>query len=434
MTALRLWWRLRRTDRNLVVLVLPLIAFAVATGALLIVLGGLSGFAGRTGPDQEVYLILAQTAAVLLVVPVLTLGGAAARLSVARRNERLAMLRLAGATTMTVRIMTLADAASQALAGAVGGVVLCLAALPAVALIPFQGRPFTWAELLLPAPYALAAVGGVVLLATGSALTSMLGVSITPLGVAQRVSPRRLSILRVLVTVVVLIAWALVMQQPNVTMILVVLGVCLAVANLIGPFVLWVCGHVARRLARSAPQLIAARRLLDDPRAAWRSVGGIAMITYIAGLLAIAPAMARDLGQLAIDIQTGSMVTLVIAAILAAVSAGVTQTARLFDQQAQYRNLHLAGTDPSVLRATRLREIWLPYSAAVIISMVAALAVVAPIGLSLAFDGAQGMITFGIVVAGSLALVMTAVAVTNPLVNRVALGTWSSARAVSPAR
>ena len=160
------------------------------------------------------------------------------------------------------------------------------------------------------------------------------------------------------------------------------------------------------------------------------------MITYIAGLLAIAPAMARDLGQLAVDIQTGSMVTLVIAAILAAVSAGVTQTARLFDQQAQYRNLHLTGTDPAVLRAARLREIWLPYSAAVIISMVAALVVVAPIGLMLAFDGAQGMITFVIVivVAGSLALVMAAVAVTNPLVNRVALGTWSSARAAQPGR
>lgn len=53
----------------------------------------------------------------------------------------------------------------------------------------------------------LAAVGGVVVLATGSALTSMLAVTISPLGVAQRVSPRRMSLLRVLITMVVLVGW-----------------------------------------------------------------------------------------------------------------------------------------------------------------------------------------------------------------------------------
>lgn len=60
------------------------------------------------------------------------------------------------------------------------------------------------------------------------------------------------------------------MREPTITMILVLLGICLTVANMVGPFVLWVCGHAARRLARTAPQLIAARRRLDDPRAPWR--------------------------------------------------------------------------------------------------------------------------------------------------------------------
>jgi len=78
---------MRRSDSTGPLLVLPPIAFAFATGALLTVLGGLSAFAHRPGPDSEVYLIFAQTATVLLVVPVITLGGAAARLSVSRRNR-----------------------------------------------------------------------------------------------------------------------------------------------------------------------------------------------------------------------------------------------------------------------------------------------------------------------------------------------------------
>lgn len=73
-------------------------------------------------------------------------------------------------------------------------------------------------------------------------------------------------------------------------------------------------------------------------------------------------------------------------------SAEITQTARLFDQQTQYRNLHLAGTDAAVLRAARMRETWLPYPAAV----------------------------------GALGLVMAAVSITNPLVTKVAHGTLRS--------
>lgn len=99
------------------------------------------------------------------------------------------------------------------------------------------------------------------------------------------------------------------------------------------------------------------------------------MIPDIAGLLAIAPALARDMGQLAVDIQTGSVLTLAIAAILAAVSAAV-----------------------SALRAARLRDL-----AALLggISMLAAMVLVAPVGLMLAFEG---VLTFLVVVAGSLAL------------------------------
>ena len=45
-----------------------------------------------------IYQALAVIALVLLVVPLVSLGGAAARLSARRRDDRLATLRLLGAT------------------------------------------------------------------------------------------------------------------------------------------------------------------------------------------------------------------------------------------------------------------------------------------------------------------------------------------------
>ena len=57
------------------------------------------------------------------------------------------------------------------------------------------------------------------------------------------------------------------------------------------------------------------------------------------------------------------------------------------------------------------------------IATVAALALIAPVGLTMAFQGLQGVLTFLLVVAGSLGLVLAAVAVTNPLLTRLVSGT-----------
>ena len=98
MVAVRLWWRLaQRQESQRLTVGLTLIAFATSTGVLLTVLGGLGAFSARNGSGE--YVLLAQIATVILVVPVVTLGGAAARLAVARRDQRLAALRLVGATS-----------------------------------------------------------------------------------------------------------------------------------------------------------------------------------------------------------------------------------------------------------------------------------------------------------------------------------------------
>ena len=161
--ALSLWWRIRALDarHDRVPGLLSVIAFAVATGALLVSLGGLRAFETRnaddvSGPDAlwptigETYVTLAWVAVTCLVIPILTLGGVAARLAIARRDQRLAALRLSGATSAQVTVMTLAEAATQALVGALAGVLVYGAALPPVAQLDFQGRPFEVSELVLP--------------------------------------------------------------------------------------------------------------------------------------------------------------------------------------------------------------------------------------------------------------------------------------------
>ena len=115
--------------------VLSVVAFAVTTAFGLSVLGGLLGFIGRVDdPPQalvsdgtsaketaEVYVVLAAIAVVLLVVPLVSLAGAAARMGVSRRDARLATLRLLGVTAREVRLVTAVETAAQGLAGAVLG-------------------------------------------------------------------------------------------------------------------------------------------------------------------------------------------------------------------------------------------------------------------------------------------------------------------------
>ncbi|QGN34883.1 hypothetical protein [Microlunatus sp. Gsoil 973] len=433
MIALRLWWLLlrRQTDQRLTIL-LALVAFGVTTGALLTVLGGLGAFIGRSTDDSGgLYVLLAQIATVILIIPVITLGGSAARLSISRRDDRLAALRLAGATNVQVGAIAVADAAAQALAGALLGVLLYLIAVPGVALITFQGRPFAWSELLVtPAVLALTIVG-VVGLATVSACLTLARIAVSPLGVARRSSPKRVSAIRIGVALVVLLAWApvtkLLGSDAGLIVGMIVFGLCFAVLNLIGPFVLGLIGRLGVSRANTVPKLLAARRLTEDPRSAWRPVAGVTLATFIAGVLSIGPAIAANqpsgtdpaVAYLPADMMTGSLVTLVIAALLAAVSVGVNQAARVYDLRDQYQMLHLIGTDVPVLKQARLRETALPLIASVAIAAIISLIMVAPFGIMLIGQAPGGIATFAGGIVVSLALVLVAVQLSQPLVERV---------------
>ncbi len=239
---------------------------------------------------SEFYVFLAMVGVVLVTVPLLSLGGAAARLGVARRNERLAALRLVGATGRQVLGLAGVEALAAAAAGVVIGVVGYAALLVPVGLVPFQGAGLG-ADLWLGAA-RVAAVAGVVLLLTGvSALVGLRSVVVTPLGVVHRHTPRGLRALRALVAAAVLVAWAAVSGGATLTGILVFLLLIFGVLTLVGPWVLGLWGRIRCRTARSVPQMLAARRLVDDPRGAWRIVGGLALAAFVAGTVSVVAAI-----------------------------------------------------------------------------------------------------------------------------------------------
>lgn len=405
-TALRTWVLLRkrdagRTDPQRLVGVLAVLAFAVTTAVALLVLGGFQAFAERAAAapaedyDAGMYVMLAGTASGLLLIPLVTLGGAASRLAVARRDERLAALRLAGATTSQVSTLALLDSTLQAAAGAAIGAVAYFGLIP----------------LVLPPLTVLA----VVLVALVSAAASLRRVAITPLGVAARQAPPGLHWTRVVPALVVSAGFVVLWnsgQAPLIVLVLFLLG-GLAVINLVGPWLMGVIGRIAVKRAKDAAGLVAARRLVDAPKTAWRSVGGVALATFVASMAAAAALFAAgDADTMLADIGTGGQLTLVIAAVVAATSTGVMQAGRIIDQRTEYRALHLAGTDIRVMDRARLLEVGIPLIAAVLLATAAASVFLVPaLGI--------GLFTQPVVVGQYLVSVVGACAL-------VLAGSWAS--------
>ncbi|GAA3927606.1 hypothetical protein GCM10023085_06030 [Actinomadura viridis] len=248
---------------------------------------------GAVSLRSQIYRALMVIAAVLMVVPLLVFGGAAARLTVARRDERLAALRLVGATPGQVVALTTAEAVLTAAAGSLTGALVYAAAIPALGRIPVGGgRSFTgdlWPGVL-PVAGVLVAVP---LLVGVSAVAGLRRVVVSPLGVAQRVTPPALRAVRLIVLVALVLAFGIVggglagMGNAGLVILLVFLALAFLGLNLVGPWVAALLGRVVVGTARGPAWLLAGRRLVDDPRSAWRTVAGIALGGFVAGFLSL---------------------------------------------------------------------------------------------------------------------------------------------------
>jgi Predicted permease. len=98
------------------------------------------------------YQDLTKLATLLVIVPLLVLGASSARLSVSRRDSRLAMLRLVGAAPGRIAGMAAAEAALTGAAGALAGALGYAALLPLAAKVPVAGGSWYASDLWVGDP------------------------------------------------------------------------------------------------------------------------------------------------------------------------------------------------------------------------------------------------------------------------------------------
>ncbi|MFJ4174230.1 FtsX-like permease family protein [Microbacterium sp. NPDC089696] len=425
---------LRPTPGQNAVLALPIVAFALVTTLVLTVVGGAQSFWSWTDDMAGLYQALAAIALVLLVVPLAGLGGAAARLSARRRDERLSTLRLLGVTPAGVGIATVVESLLVAGIGAVVGVLGSVALSPLIGLIPFRGEPLGLTSVLLPPLTVIAVVAGILLIAAGSAALGLRRVAISPLGVRMRSTVSTVHWFRAVIAVAVLVlAFVLITVFPSIagltTTIVVLAGLfaaALAVLNVLGPWVLKITATRQLRRAERPERLLAARTVLDSPKAAWRQVSGISMASFMAvfagtgvSLLSLmdGEGSSQDATLIA-DIRTGLIITLVGSFLMVAASVGVNQAAAILDERELHRSLHDLGVPLETVDAARRRAIMSPLLITAIGSALCAAALVLPLlGIAL-ITAPISLITIAAVVAIGVGVVWTTTRITRPLLAR----------------
>jgi len=242
-----------------------------------------------TAPGPEVFTPFFRYAfgvGVLAVLfPVLILIGTATRLAAARREERFAALRLAGATPRDISVIAAVDSVISALAGTILGIGVFLVARPWLAGAQLTGTRYFSLEVT---PTVWGYLAMLVAVPAASAVASLLAlrrVRISPLGVSRRTSPPPPSAWRLLtlgIGLVLFVVGLLATTKKSIGtpaypgLLIVMIGLVIA-----GP---WFTATVARWCAGvlgGPSPLLATRRLEDNPKAAFRAVRGLVLAVFL---------------------------------------------------------------------------------------------------------------------------------------------------------
>ncbi|MDX6418514.1 MAG: hypothetical protein QOG28_3134 [Trebonia sp.] len=253
-----------------------------------------------SAPGQEVFSPFFRYAfgvGVLAVVfPMLVLISTATRLAANRREERFAALRLVGGTPGDVRIVATVEAVLSGFIGAVLGTGIFLLVRPALAGAALVGTQYFESELTPTAAGYVAMLIGVPIAAAIAALVSLRRVQISPLGVTRRATPKPPTFWRLIALVIGVGVFVYGLSKTTRDgigapaypgLILTMIGLVIA-----GP---WLTAQAARlfgRSARGSSALLAARRLADNPKAAFRAVSGLTLAVFLGTMVGlIVPAL-----------------------------------------------------------------------------------------------------------------------------------------------
>lgn len=422
-------------------ILLPGFAFLAVTALLAIVVGGAQTFWRYDDEFAGLYIALAVIALTLLSVPLVSLGAAAARLSARRRDDRLAILRLLGATGRATARLAVVEATAIAVVGALLGVLVAYAVAPLVGLIHFRGEALGTAGVALPlwGSAGLAVFVGIV--AAVSARLSLRRVIISPLGVITKQSAPKVpwgqALLAVGAILIVSVLMNAIGQFSGSGAFIAILGFGFAIAllsiDLIGAWVLALFGHAKARRAQKPEDLLAARFVLESPRTAWRQVSGVAMSSFVAvvagsGIALMdmgTPSDAAEVDPLAqhfvADITTGIIITVIGTFVMVACSVAVNQAAQILDRKDVSRSLDIMGMPLATQDAARRGATMLPLLLASLGSAILGAIVLFPlVGIAIILAPLSLAVTLSSIVIG-IAVVSLTLRATRPLLRQVVL-------------
>lgn len=254
------------------------------------------------------YRELGLVAVALVIVPAMMLVGSSARLTAARRERRLAALRLAGATPWGVRALAAGETTLGAAAGALVGVAAARLVAPLLRGVEVAGGSWFGSDLALPLARAALLAAVAIGISVVVAVASLRRVAASPLGVARASNARSARWPRVLAlvgsVVVMVLAASSASNGGSTVAMIAALAMVMASLALVGPWITSLIGRLLTTAARRPSTLIAGRRIREDPGASYRAVSAVVLAGMVAGFLAIVvPTAASLTGAAASDRQ-----------------------------------------------------------------------------------------------------------------------------------
>ena len=230
-------------------------------------------------------------AAIALTLPLMIFIATATRLAAARREERYAAMRLVGSTARQVNVLASVDVAAGAVLGTLAGAAVFTALRPVVAAVPVTGTRFFVHDVTPTAVGYVAVAVGVPVAAVTAALWSLRRVRISPLGVSRKATPAPPSAWRILPLLAGagLFVGGVVANSDGPSEVVVYPGLILVMLGLViaGPWLTLQAARLLVRVVRGPSGLLAGRRLMDNPKAAFRTVSGLTMAVFIGTAIAV---------------------------------------------------------------------------------------------------------------------------------------------------
>ena len=379
-------------------------------------------------------------AVALLALPLLLLLQQAVRLGTSARERRLAGLRLAGATPADVRRIGAVEAGVPALLGGLLGVPLyglLRLVLGGVDLRTVEAADLDSGRHLVPTTVgptwwqAALVVGGVTLSGVLVGWRATTGVVVSPLGTTRRqaAAPPRpwaaVGLLLAAALVALSYAVASTGAVPQAATGFAVAAVAAAVLAMLGlaPWVAYRTGQAVERRASSAPALLAACRLLVDPRPAGRAaaaVGGIGLVSGGAGaVLADVTADSRP-DRFYLTSLTLVAAALLVALLVVVVSLALHSADTLLDQKRSMAALVAQGASTGDLARSQRWELLLAALPVAVVGVVLGSVVLGGVA---GLGGTSALVVLlNLLLTPALVVlaVLVATAVTRPLVEAAA--------------